>query len=992
MNIQLFLENKEVELNSKLNFPLNKTYENLINPTDIVVDYSKSINIPATANNNRLMANAYRFDRNFISNENQNIGLYLDPLKRIPMKLVYNTHILLEGYAKYVSATTDANTTYYTFNLFGAIGDVFQKLFECVFDENKLTEEQRAEEDGGQKYIIETPWRSELINKDLIKRSWDTTDIKFDTAIEEDPCYSIGFAPAYRGKYDNFESDSILPSVLEADGAVSEPWKIEEYLKKRWKTNLVNDRDYTPEDAQAHVDAINFDMILPNGVDEHSIRQFRSYEQKPYIYFRALMQMYQKKCKELTGYEITLDPSWFSINNPYWTRLCYMLDYLSVRGNTLQTSQPFTGYNENGWDNSNLVRTISYTIDDEKILSQNTITTLPFTLCIQNKYTPFSSDAEPEKYGKVGLNKNVEILVDITTTTNGNDHHTYFWGGVDYATAGSNSPTKYKKDNFITVSEQTTYESNTNKLVGKTFLTIPSFSIPHTSGDDLKISYKISINKHYVSGSSYSFNYSYDGTHRTYIYPSANSSDFIVIIPNTQYKTNWRNNTTCEMKNLYAKEDSLFKVILQYTKIFGLIWDADYNNKTINITTRQSYFKNYKIEDWNDKIDKSKGLTIEPVSFNSKYISFNYEDLEGYRYSGYKSKYGVDYGEKRMKTKYNFNINTTNLFNDKIYPSSASCKSYIPFVNLTSWDTITTLAPIQSEIDFIDSENDDQSSAIQVNNFYFRLPNYKSESYYKISDISDFENNLDKYFWLTNLRLEGSSIAVNTQTLPQFSPVYKSDEEGNLIGTPLGCLFNTPNEDYTKNKLITEAAGNYIYDICWSDYIAERYNAGNKKVTCYVRMSIEEYNKFKFNTFVVVSNQLFMVNKFIDYDINGKYAQVELIQISNIEGYTERRLSFPAITYDKSEIYIETREGTAPTSSISFTSYPLIEYDEYEIRKVNVTSSNSHCWVEDVETFDNIRKVLYITYEADGDYNEEWELVVNALGETITIPIYVNYN
>ena len=316
MNIQLFLENKEVELNSKLNFPLNKTYENLTNPTDIIVDYSKSINIPATANNNRLMANAYRFDRSFISSENQNVGLYLDPLKRIPMKLVYNTQVLLEGYAKYVSATTDANTTYYTFNLFGVIGDVFHKLFECVFDENKLTEEQRAEEDGGRKYIIETPWKAELINKDLVKRSWDTTDIKFDTMMEEDPCYSIGFAPAYRGKFDNFESASILPSALETGGSVNEPWKIEEYLKKKWKTNLVNDRDYTPEDAQARVDAINFDMILPNGVDEHSIRQFRSYEQKPYIYFRALMQMYQKKCKELTGYEITLDPSWFSINIP----------------------------------------------------------------------------------------------------------------------------------------------------------------------------------------------------------------------------------------------------------------------------------------------------------------------------------------------------------------------------------------------------------------------------------------------------------------------------------------------------------------------------------------------------------------------------------------------------------------------------------------------------------------------------------------------------
>lgn len=122
-NTQLLFENQEVELTNSVTFPLNKAFENLWNPTDIIVEHSKSINIPATVKNNKIMANAYRIDRQFVTNtEGDNIGMYLDPLKRIPMKLIYNGEIILDGYAKYTSSVINDKTTYYTFNLYGEIG------------------------------------------------------------------------------------------------------------------------------------------------------------------------------------------------------------------------------------------------------------------------------------------------------------------------------------------------------------------------------------------------------------------------------------------------------------------------------------------------------------------------------------------------------------------------------------------------------------------------------------------------------------------------------------------------------------------------------------------------------------------------------------------------------------------------------------------------------------------------------------------------------
>jgi hypothetical protein len=43
-----------VELNDSVSLPITKTYESLSNPTNILVDYSKSINIPITPQNTKI--------------------------------------------------------------------------------------------------------------------------------------------------------------------------------------------------------------------------------------------------------------------------------------------------------------------------------------------------------------------------------------------------------------------------------------------------------------------------------------------------------------------------------------------------------------------------------------------------------------------------------------------------------------------------------------------------------------------------------------------------------------------------------------------------------------------------------------------------------------------------------------------------------------------------------------------------------------------------
>ena len=120
--------------------------------------------------------------------------------------------------------------------------------------------------------------------------------------------------------------------------------------------------------------------------------------------------------------------------------------------------------------------------------------------------------------------------------------------------------------------------------------------------------------------------------------------------------------TKITFNDLWNNEFSPFSEIIKYCKIFRIAISVDDANKTIKYTRQNTYFNSYKILDWTDKMDFSKDYTIKPVSFENKYVLFNYEksDLKGQE--DYQKRFGYNYGEKVLNTNYNFNNETKNLF------------------------------------------------------------------------------------------------------------------------------------------------------------------------------------------------------------------------------------------------------------------------------------------------------------------------------------------
>lgn len=985
MQVQLLLEDNVMELDSTVSFPMNKVFSNLSKPTDIFVDYTKNIAVPATAHNNKILGNAYRLDKQFGTTDSA-LGLSMNPLKRIPAKLLYNNELIFDGYAKYTSSTQKDGNIYYNLNLYGAIGDVFQSLVDVVLDYNKLSDEQKAEEDGGAKYILDDlMYETPVIDMSTVNTCWEYDG---EPLVDSNYYSVIGFAPAYRGLYDNFESNSIvaLETVSVSDGT---PKSVEDVLKEEWKVNIKQrNPNMTDEQVQARVDAIDFKSVIGNGINEHSIRQFRSYEQKPYVYFCKLMKMYQNKCKELTGYDLKLDQSWFNANNPYWTRLCYMFDYLSGRGVNEDQTTAFSGYTAGPYTDSTSTqfsRSVIYTNFSDEVLNSNKISLKAFTIDLQNMKDASSDD--PMWSGNGNLNDSVVMLndksyatVDIEFINTYGTIKTFKYYAANNVTNVS-APSGY--DKFIQISNVTEIDKENRKLAGHSYITIPAIMVPSVDTHGLKMVVTVRINGEAGKILVYRHRVPIKGATRyNYHNPVVNDDDNQVIIPNTEFYSNWRLNTSVSLKNLYNKDEPLFNVILQYTKMFGLLWKPDYANKSVTITTRHAYFKDYEVIDWTDKFDGSKDCIIEPVTFDTKYINFDYKDVDGFRYTGYKNKYGINYGGKRVKTKYEFNNKSTDMI-ENMHPSSVSTKSFIPLNELIVWDTYTKLEPVPSPINFIDSENAEQSGSISLNNWYFRGKNYYAyDDDYFLSDASEQEKSEGKYYWMYNSYglFEDPKCTMKVDYLPTFSPVYDNSDRFTQNRRYIGCLMNCPNEDFTADKSVSTANGQYIYDLCWRDYINERYNSNNKKVTAYFNITYNDFNQFNFNKLVKFDNQLFMVNKIYDFDPNTKEStKVDLIQISDINGYTDATKLFPPISTNVSVI---SGTGDYGTKTVYFKVYP--RPNSHEIIK---ESGTGNVFVEDVEIL-GIEASYTITYENAGTWRGTFKLVGD--GYEYEIPIEIN--
>lgn len=375
---------------------------------------------------------------------------------------------------------------------------------------------------------------------------------------------------------------------------------------------------------------------------------------------------------------------------------------------------------------------------------------------------------------------------------------------------------------------------------------------------------------------------------------------------NIRLYTNTQANTRYPftLNSLWSNDYNLFDEILKYCKQFRIYIIADDIEKKLKFIPYYKYFTDgydggRGVLDWTDKVDYSKAWKLEPIIADSKYMLFNYEDGETAIAESYKASYQYNFGEKRIETPYNFDNKTNNILDGVKFPC-------------VSTDTLLTMGNISGQYDSVtDKFSVSPKIAYDVFNEAFITTADKDGKYVDVfgqlyfdNGLKNFDNSFDGLYLTNPVYVTDDSLKEVSENVRVYNRLstpslnrqtrYRNldiiDGNGNML------LYGVPKEKYTYGSETYNGAYG-IYDLFWNKYMSDLYSLQNKKVTCYMRITPEDWEVFQFNKFVLIDNTLYVVNKIFDYSFNpSQSTKVELVSVNDVNNYTYVDLSYWYIT------------------------------------------------------------------------------------------------
>lgn len=930
--IRLFLSNKEVELDKSVSFAINKQFEDITSPTDIKNDWSKTVQIPFTQSNNKLFGELFNVDRLIVEGDASLMGIYFNPYKKVDFRLQWGDAILMQGYAKNIDVVKSANGEgHYNITLNGELGKVFQEMKKITFD--STTDDKKYLIDGS-KYV------DSIINKDLVYELWNNEpDLEnLDLVENTDSKYRIqdyiGFIPnnSYDDEFDykTFQKENSNTSM-----------KFAEVLDEQ--ARIVSD------DTEANyqtVVGIAADTVIDNGLLPREIGEYRSYLQIPYIYFNKLFQIFAKKTTEITGYEVVMDKSWFNKSNPYWNKMVYILEKFAAQTDIEVGDGEVEGFRA-GYYLLNLngghIQLAPSTYAPSITSPIATTFTNPAIEEIRTKFSNDEIDNVVLQQDSMTVRMTITNPYSVTESYVGTATDKIIYNDssifrIDFRLIDSNGNVAAEYKNAL-ITENNSFGEARFKDVNKIYVGDFVWDSNGKWHVDFKVKYDFVIQKGAVGDNFYIDCSVYQESNNPYLFylnsvsqanriaPQTISFDILSTNGNFEYYGYGilnRSFAPFNLNELWNNEFNPFDEILNYCKQYRIGVFCDDINKKLIFKPLSTYFSEYKVLDWTDKLDMSKEYHIQPITFENKYLLFNYEKYETELNKQYNEKFGRNYGEYVLSTEYEFNTEEKKLFkySKTTIPSTDLCLSW---TNL--YDNLKIIYTLPAEITAYNKDEDKKNVNVFGSMLFYKgIAIFDTTSAMRsvhITDDTDFQLLNQTYFYTQN-----GQDGRNIKTLKY--PVLDIVANGNL------CTFAIPNENYTYLPNSYNNT-NGIYKNFWENYLNERYNKQNKIVTCYLRLTPYDIANFEYNNFVKIENQLYMVNKIYDYSIDENIpTKVDLITIQDLKGYTDSNFRFFSIYFkfgNNYELYDE--------------NYHYVDIDQHSTYTIYITSNSEINWSTD---------------------------------------------
>jgi hypothetical protein len=268
---------------------------------------------------------------------------------------------------------------------------------------------------------------------------------------------------------------------------------------------------------------------------------------------------------------------------------------------------------------------------------------------------------------------------------------------------------------------------------------------------------------------------------------------------------------------------------LSICKMYNLyVYDDIFNDKKIYIKPYIDFYPDTSANalDWSEKIDRSKPLSIKPMSeLNARYYQYKYKDDSDYYNENYKKKYNQNYGDRLYDTNYDFSKDTESL--EIIFASS-------PLIQLAGEDKRVTQIFKLSDNNTKEQQMDSVIRIMQVQ----KITGVHSWKIRNQNNTGDLHNGT-VYGYAGHLFFNGSGVP--TQDIN----------------------FGVPNETYINT---TSYPTTNLFNAYHSEYIAEITSKDSKLLTCSALLNTLDINNLDFSKFIWIDGVLFRLNTVEGYN------------------------------------------------------------------------------------------------------------------------------
>ena len=938
MEVRIYLENYQIDTDDNSIIAMTMCYSYLEDPTTVAGDYSKTIKIPGTVNNNKIFGQIWNLDRTVLYGDS-NTSVYFNPSKKTEAKIYIGPELFKTGYVQLNNIIKDKNVITYEITFYSELCNVLHNLLDSslcnlnlpgnglrhninAFNIDSINNSTYNNLGNYMKYGLTIDgvydgfradyWLTKDSSGNLAVGQMDNNGTKYDTAMILQ-AYSPKVRPMVYVQTllnqirDDYNKDSSTKLIYDDD-----------YFFNGANPYCVNSvmacKTYDTDNAgtvQIGSNAENFNasfgpdggrvrlMLKPGSssyIDENGYLDLSSFTAMADLRFECMLR--------ITG---TLNQSqWQSAtssytNNYYGRRFTSDITYIQptivlVDAETdadvtyLQsTNTPWKSYDIPLYE---YYSDFYYPYVVSPIIYEQEANTPTFELAfrnafiteVRNEYIPNpntgqSAWVEVPEYNKMYINLNTKGYLELEDDYH--DSETYDNIGVTdffpfvFSTYGTSNLTKKYK-----VYVEFTTRSNKLKCVNKgntnTEIGITGWTVYGRCG--------IAEN--------------YENNNRTYIY--RNRQNFQAFnaslhpncpVVSTSGKnclfsgnTGITSGSYVSFKDMVDSDVTQGDFLINFSKLFGLVYDTDsvaYDN-TIRLKTRNSYHKDYKIIDWTDKIDYSKSFKQTPLTFKTKYLSLAYNPMESYYEKKYLKTYDDAYGIQKIDTGFDFNDNTTQLINNQLFKQTVMVKG----------EALLNGGPVPA---YFDKENNERSPIDAQYSLLFwnqdsSLNNY-SPTIQIIDDVLEMHDASiggdEEPCWVDTSRVSDyRSVKLHAPSTLRSHEIQQSDDK--KITQVFSWDLGYPQSNYAKWSTSTYPSSATIYSNYWKSYIADLYDVNTRILKCYVYLSPIDMTKFSFKNFVKIGDTLWHPNQIIDYNpLSNNPVQVELIKVNDISAYTD---------------------------------------------------------------------------------------------------------